>query len=257
MGIIVKKIRPDVLILNENGLRGNNNARIYGYFTFSKNRVDKAMGGIATLVENYLKSDTVEVAEGEYNDEYIITRINKCKPALNIVNLDGEQEGRTGREKVLESWARLKKELDRIKIKGEFCLIAGDLNKKVGNDHLGVKGNHPEISYGGELIRELVASGQYLIVNNTDVAIGGPFTRLDPADETKKSCLDLCIVSHNLIPYVREMVVDREGTSPQESHHQGPQVDSQVGTQTISLIKCPCRVFQLQKEKWQTKRNGT
>ena len=75
---------------------------------------------------------------------------------------------------------------------------------------MGVKGNHPEISYGGELIRELVASGQYLIVNNTDVAIGGPFTRLDPADENKKSCLDLCIVSQNLIPYVREMLVDRD-----------------------------------------------
>ena len=107
---IVKKIRPDVVILNETALRGNNKARIDGYFTFSKNRINKAMRGIATLVENYLKSDTVKVAEGEYNDEYIITRINKCKPALNILNVYGELEGRTGREKVLESWTRLKKE---------------------------------------------------------------------------------------------------------------------------------------------------
>ena len=73
------------------------------------------MGGVATLVENHLKSNTVKVAEGSDDDEYVITRIDKCSPALNIVNIYGEQEGRTGREKVLDSWTRLRKDLDRIK----------------------------------------------------------------------------------------------------------------------------------------------
>ena len=65
------------------------------------------MGGVAPLVENYLKSNTVKVAEGKDDDGYIITRIYKCKPALNIVNMYGEQKGRNGREKALESWTRL------------------------------------------------------------------------------------------------------------------------------------------------------
>ena len=139
---IVKKMKPDVIILNETALRGRNKANIDGYFTFQRNRAIKAMGGVATLVDNSLKSNTVKVTEGEKNDEYIITRIDCCKPALNIVNIYGEQEGRTGREDVLEGWTRLRKELNGIKVRGEFCLMAGDFNKKVGNDELGVKRNH-------------------------------------------------------------------------------------------------------------------
>ena len=140
------------------------------------------MGGVATLIENHLKPNTVKVTEGEKNDEYIITRIDKCRQALNIVNIYGEQEGRIGKEEVLEGWTRLRKDLNRIKTNGEFCLMVGDFNKKVGNDELGVKGNHPEVTFGGELVRELVASNEYFIVNNDDVARGGPFTRIDPAD---------------------------------------------------------------------------
>ena len=44
-------------------------------------------------------------------------------------------------------------------------------------------------------------------MNNTDKAEGGPFTRFDPEfpnDPSKKSCLDLAIVSRNLFPYVKQ-----------------------------------------------------
>ena len=87
------------------------------------------MGGVATLIENHLKPNTVKVTEGEKNDEYIITRIDKCRPALNIVNIYGEQEGRIGKEEVLEGWTRLRKDLNRIKTNGEFCLMVEDFNK--------------------------------------------------------------------------------------------------------------------------------
>ena len=90
-------MEPDVIILNETALRGTNKAKIEGYFTFSRNRVSKAMGGVATMVDDHLKSNTVKVSEGVDDDEYIITRIDKCSPALNIVNIYGEQEGRSGR----------------------------------------------------------------------------------------------------------------------------------------------------------------
>ena len=90
--------------------------------------------------------------------------------------------------------------------------MAGDFNKKVGNDELGVTGNHPEITFGGELVRELVASEEFILVNNSEVARGGPFTRWDPSDETKKSCIDLVLASANLMPFIRELVIDKERT---------------------------------------------
>ena len=112
----------------------------------------------------------------------------------------------------MDSWTRLRKDLERIRMKREFCLMAGDFNKKVGNDELGVTGNHPEISFGGELVRELVASEEFILVNNSEVARGGPFTRWDPSDETKKSCIDLVLASANLMPFIRELVIDKERT---------------------------------------------
>ena len=118
---IINQLKPDILTINETALKGNNKPNVDGYFSFFKNRMTKSMGGVATAVENYLKPNAVQVKEGEGDDEYLIVRIDKCKPALNIVNVYGEQEGRTGREKVVEKWNRLRKDLDRIKIEGEFC----------------------------------------------------------------------------------------------------------------------------------------
>ena len=42
--------------------------------------------------------------------------------------------------------------------KKEFCLLGGDLNKLVGCDDLGVEGNYPEISPGGQMLRDLLAT---------------------------------------------------------------------------------------------------
>ena len=39
---------------------------------------------------------------------------------------------------------------------------------------------------------------------------GGPLTWIYPADEERKACLDLVIVSNNLLPFVSELFVDIE-----------------------------------------------
>ena len=43
--------------------------------------------------------------------------------------------------------------------------------------------------------------------NNSDKAIGGPFTRIDPEN---KSCIDLVIISKNLENYLVELKIDKE-----------------------------------------------
>ena len=71
--------------------------------------------------------------------------------------------------------------MDDIRIRGEFCVLAGDLNKLVGSDQLGVPGNSPEISSGGKLLREMLSTKEWVLVNGLgpDVVEGGPFTRRD------------------------------------------------------------------------------
>ena len=61
------------------------------YFSFSKNRV-KAKGGVASVIANHLRPHTVKVSEGkEMEDEYIIVRLDNVVPAVNIINIYGQQ----------------------------------------------------------------------------------------------------------------------------------------------------------------------
>jgi hypothetical protein len=45
-----------------------------------------AKGGVANVIANHLKQNTVKVAEGREGDEYIITRLD------HVVNIYGQQE---------------------------------------------------------------------------------------------------------------------------------------------------------------------
>ena len=46
------------------------------------------------------------------------------------------------------------------------------------------------------------------MINNLDVAEGGPFTRVDPGDINNRSCLDLFICSANLRPFIDKLLID-------------------------------------------------
>ena len=100
------------------------------------------------------------------------------------------KEGEEGKKRVLESWVRLKKELLLIEGRGEAVVAMGDYNRSVGCDEVGVPGNKEKISYGGEMIRDLLREGEYVMVNRVSLAVGGPWTRVDPSTGSL-SCLDL------------------------------------------------------------------
>ena len=126
----------------------------------------------------------------------------------------GEIESRSTNEEIQSRFDRLKKELDRIRIDKEGTIIIGDLNKAIGSGQLGVEGNKVNVSYGGQLIRNLVESGDYFLANNTPEAEGGPFTREEPADaklpweSRRKSCLDLVLISTNLKQFYASLLID-------------------------------------------------
>ena len=100
-----------------------------------------------------------------------------------------------------------------VVIKGlDFCLLSGDRNKLVGSGRLGVEGNDPKVSRGSKLVRTLLASGNWFLINGmVELVEGGPFTRQDPANG-KLSCLDLFIATTNLRPYVKKLVIDSGGS---------------------------------------------
>ena len=81
-------------------------------------------------------------------------------------------------------------EINKIEKRNELILLIGDLNKKFGNDDLGMSGNHGKVTFGGELVRGLFASGKYMCMNNSSKTEGGPFTRFDPVTQNRQiKCL--------------------------------------------------------------------
>ena len=67
------------------------------------------------------------------------------------------------------------------------------------------------ITRGGHYVRALLETGKYVLLNNSDICEGGPFTRFDPAhpnDDDKKSSLDLVIISKALLPFAYKFFID-------------------------------------------------
>ena len=69
------------------------------------------------------------------------------------------------------------------------------------------------MSVGGRLVRDLLATGGWALVNEMgeEVVEGSPFTREDPATG-ECPCLSLYIVSEELKPYVKSFYIDSART---------------------------------------------
>ena len=133
---VINSVQPDYVNINETQSRGENKVHIKGYNCFSKNRKEMAGGGICSAVVGSLKEQTVRVGEGGDEDEWQAVRLNHISPAITIFNVYGEQEGRASKEEVRAKWGRLLKDLEEARLRGDHCLLVGDMNKQVGNGHL-------------------------------------------------------------------------------------------------------------------------
>ena len=153
--------------------------------------------------------NTLKVKDGPDNDEYVITRHSQFSIPINVVNVYGETETRAKNSEIEDRWYRIVTELKKIEYNGELSVLIGDMNKHVGDV---VKGNHEKVTFGGKLIRELLETKKYVLLNSTNKVKGGPFTRYDPAapnDDNSKSCIDLIMVSKELLKYVKEVIIDK------------------------------------------------
>ena len=204
---IAKEEVPDIITINDTALNGKMKVKIPNYFSYSKNR-EKKKGGVATVIADYLKPNTLKVGEGREGDEYIITRFDTTNPAINVINIYGQQETKNDKDDIEKSWLRLLEDVKDIENRNESILIIGDMNRSVGNDKWGIRGSKETISNGGHLIRNLLQTELYVLINNLDIVQGGPWTWIDRQDSNRRSSLDLGIISASLIPFISKVIID-------------------------------------------------
>ena len=107
---------------------------------------------------------------------------------------------------VIEDWYfELEKEYSTYQ--DEKVLIIGDINAHVGNDHLGVEGNHEQTNQSGVILRSLLDRRDLSLVNNSEKCTG-KWTREDPSGA--KSILDLVIGNNIMINQIRKMKIDED-----------------------------------------------
>ena len=137
--------KPNLLVICESHLPFNKQSKIDGYQSFSRNRREKSMGGIATSIINSDFRNCLKVGEGSGSNEFIITRHSDFLVPINIINIYGEQENCTPSNVIKEHWDEIVEEIIKIEARGEMVVLMGDANKHVGDI---IEGNHDKVSNG-------------------------------------------------------------------------------------------------------------
>ena len=151
------QVNPDVINLVETNLRKSSKLEINGYKCFNRNRQNKNMGGVATLVKETDMKDTLKVSEGSGENEYLVTRHSQFSIPINIIVVYGEQETRTKAEDIERRWDEVMEEVKKIEARDESCILLGDFNKAVGNI---IPENNEKVSFGGDLVRRFLENGR-------------------------------------------------------------------------------------------------
>ena len=203
---IVQYSKPDVITFNETALKGKK-VNINGYFSYQKNRL-KNKGGVATVVANYLKGNTVLVDEGGNDlEEFLVTRHDNVHPPINVINIYGAQESRTNKEDIERINIKIKNIIEKCEIRGETIILIGDMNAKVGNDEYGIMNHSQDISQNGRFYRDLIKSGKYYFANNMNKS-DKQWTWISRQNGNVRSCLDIIIVSVVLKQFLTKFEID-------------------------------------------------
>ena len=137
--VVNNLLRVDCISLNEHGIRGRNIVKIDNFHSFNKNRTNQRMGGVSLSVPTKELDSYMKIKQGEGDDEYLIIRNDKFKPALNIITFYGENEGRTPKEALFERWQRIRLDMKKIEMRNENIIFTSDIHRKLGNDCHGIK----------------------------------------------------------------------------------------------------------------------
>ena len=198
-----------MISLVETNVKGKNNLKLDGYVSFSRNRGNGNMGGIATLVKESESGHALKTSAGSNDNEFLVVRLSQFHVPINVITIYGQQESRSRVDDIERRWEEIVTETQKIRDRNEELIIACDANSHVGDL---VAGNHTKVSTGGQLIRDFLLSDEYVLVNSSSKCTGGPFTRYDPSNplsDDHKSLLDLIVISKNLEKYLVDMTIDK------------------------------------------------
>ena len=187
----------------ETHLVGRNVPNIKGYGKLIiRNRKTKG-GGILIATKNNTNLDVITTHLDEENEQ-VWAKVNYQDEEFIICVAYGLHESKA-KEEEIDNWHyNLQKQY--AKHDEEAVIFIGDMNAHVGNDRLGIKGNHEKINHNGMIWRDFIDEKSLVLMNNAEIC-KGKWTRRDKRSG-KQSIIDLVIVNHRMETKVKTMSID-------------------------------------------------
>ena len=199
--LIANSVKPDIMLLSETLLKPSEKPKLKGYASFFKSRETKQGGGLITAVSESVSHGVVQVYSGLH--EILVTRTEFTRKTLTIISVYGKQEQK--KEIVQEEFDEICSQMTQAKVRGDLCMVVGDMNRHVGDI---IPGNDDRVSFGGSLWRDLLSVGEFHLLNAAqDKVRGGPFTWFRPGGGAR-SALSLWIVCSDTLPHVELLTID-------------------------------------------------
>ena len=177
---------------------------IPGYKSFFKNRIDNSGGGLITAVDQNLSSVQVSSCE----EDILVVEIDLANRKIRVINIYGPQEPQTAseRQKVLEFWQEVEKQV--IKSKDDNCLtiLQGDANAKLG--HLIFPKDPHNQTENGSIMYDFVQRNNLYILNTDNNCIGSITRHKITRVKEEKSIIDYFVICEGLKQYFEKMFID-------------------------------------------------
>ena len=90
---ILKRVKPNVVTLNETQLLGRAKVELKPFTCWSKNRTERGGGGVCTGVAPHLAHSAVGAGEGQGDDEFLVTRLEAFDPPPPSLTATGSRGG--------------------------------------------------------------------------------------------------------------------------------------------------------------------
>ena len=191
---------PDIILIVETHTAGKSKINIKGYKeTIVRNR--KTSGGGLLIAKKDNSKINLTALKIHETEEQLWAKINNTIICLAY----GPIESRTEKSKIEEWYYEIEQEF--CKWEDRKVIIIGDFNAKVGCEKNGIRGNHPETSNSGKILKNMNERRNLTIMNNEPVT-EGLWTREDPSG--KKSVLDYVITNELKRPEITQIIIDED-----------------------------------------------
>ena len=140
--------------------------KIDGYTILRKDRNGEG-GGVMLVIKDCISALVVD--KDITHGESMWVSVNNGRVNIRIGVVYNPQGSRVNKEMLQKVYDDMDQQIQCAKAKHQHILLIGDMNCRVGD---AVRGNKPEVTVGGKMLKKMVKNNNLIIVNDVEECQG-------------------------------------------------------------------------------------